>query len=315
MSTVLLTVAPVFGLILIGYLAGRSGYVSEAATKGVPEFVFKIAMPVLLFRTIGQAKLPDVPVLALLGGFFGAAAGTWLLATLANRLVLRRPPGDGAAIAMGATFSNSVMLGVPLCLSHFGAGAAPIVAVIIAFDTAIFWLWATLHLAAAEGNRSGALGDLAGQLARRLVTNPVILGCAAGLAWQVSGLVLPDSADRVVAMLAQAAVPGALCALGLTLATYGLAGQVPAVVVITLGKVVIMPVLAWVLVRYVFELSPLAAGVIVVLAAMPVGANAYLFAAAYDRAAAAVSGAIALSTPLSIVTLTVLLYLLGAPPV
>ncbi len=93
MTTVFATIAPVFGLILIGFLAGRSGYVSDAATRGVPEFVFKIAMPVLLFRTIGTATLPDVPVTALLGSFFAAATGTWALATLLSRWPLR-PPRD-----------------------------------------------------------------------------------------------------------------------------------------------------------------------------------------------------------------------------
>ena len=313
MSTVLLTVAPVFGLILIGYLAGRWGYVSEAAAKGVPEFIFRIAMPVLLFRTIGHATLPDVPVLALFGSFFGAAAGTWLLATLANRYVLRRPAGDGAAIGIGSAFSNSVMLGIPLCLSHFGGGAAPIVAAIIAFDTAVFWLAATLHLATVEGTERGSLQAALGQLLWRLVTNPIILGCAAGLIWQALGLRLPEIADRMVSMLAQAAVPGALCALGLTLASYGIAGQVPAVITIALLKVLVMPALAWVLVTQVFMLPPLASGVIMVLAAMPVGANAYLFAAAHDRGTAAVSGAIALSTLLSVATLTAILYVVGAP--
>ncbi len=313
MSTVLLTVAPVFGLILIGYLAGRSGYVSEAAAKGVPEFIFKIAMPVLLFRTIGHATLPDVPILALFGSFFGAAAGTWVLATLANHFVLRRPAGDGAAIAMSSVFSNSVMLGIPLCLSHFGTGAAPILAAIIAFDTAIFWLAATLHHATVEGSERQSLAVALRQMLWRLITNPIILGCAAGLIWQAFGWRLPEIADRIVSMLAQAAVPGALCALGLTLASYGLAGQVPAVISVTALKVLVMPALAWVLVTQVFVLPPLAAGIILVLAAMPVGANAYLFAANHDRATAAVSGAIALSTLLSIVTLTAILYVVGAP--
>jgi predicted permease len=101
--------------------------------------------------------------------------------------------------------------------------------------------------------------------------------------------------------------------MGLALNSYGLAGQTSAVTLMTLLKLVAMPAIAWTLAVHVFALSPLAAGVIVVLAAMPVGANAYLFAAAYDRAPGAVSGAIAVSTPLSLVTVSALLLLLGAP--
>ena len=126
MSDVLSTVVPVFGLIALGFAGGRSGYLSETAAKGLPEVIFKLAMPVLLFRTIGMAKLPDVPMLSLLGMFFGAAAGTWVLATLATWWPLRRTAADGSAIAMASVFSNSVMLGIPICISFFGTPAAPI---------------------------------------------------------------------------------------------------------------------------------------------------------------------------------------------
>jgi malonate transporter and related proteins len=102
-----------------------------------------------------------------------------------------------------------------------------------------------------------------------------------------------------------------LVAMGLALNSYGLAGQVPAVLVMTVLKMLVMPLAAYALAVYGFGLPPLAAGVVVVLAAMPVGANAYLFAAAYERQPGAVSGAIALSTPISLVTLSALLLLLG----
>lgn len=54
---------PVFGLIALGYAAGRSGYGSAAAAaaKALPEFVFRIAMPLMLFRTVGTAQFPIVP--------------------------------------------------------------------------------------------------------------------------------------------------------------------------------------------------------------------------------------------------------------
>jgi hypothetical protein len=311
--TVVMTVAPVFGLILIGYVAGRSGYVSQAASKGVPEFIFKVAMPVLLFRTIATSKLPDIPLLSIVGTFFGAAAGTWLLATIVTRFPLRRPATDAPALAMGATFSNSVMLGIPLCLAHFGPSAAPILAIIVATDTGLLWLSAILHHAMVESSRSRSVLHALADLAQRLLNNPIILGCIAGLAWQWAGLTLPTVPDRIIALLAQAAVPGALCALGLALASYGLKSETPAVLMVTVLKCFIMPALAWILMSQLIPLPPLAAGVILAVSAMPVGANAYLFAAAYDRAPAAVSGAIALSTLVSVFTLTLLLYWIGNP--
>ncbi len=92
MSSVIATIVPVFGLITLGFLAGRTGYLSEAAAKGLPEFVFRIAMPVMLFRTIGTAAAPAIAPSAILASFFGAAFVAWVLAAILARVPLRRPP-------------------------------------------------------------------------------------------------------------------------------------------------------------------------------------------------------------------------------
>jgi hypothetical protein len=306
------TIAPVFGLIALGFLAARSGYVSETAAKGLPEFVFKIAMPVMLFRTIGTAKLPDVPPSAILTVFFGGAAVTWVLATILGLRPLRRPAADGAAFGMAATFSNSVMMGIPICLAHFGPAAAPLLALVVLCDTPILWLAATLHLASVEGLKGRSFFGLIGSLAWRLATNPIILACAAGLAWQTASWQMPALANTIVTLLANAAVPGALVAIGLALAGYSLAGEMSAVAVIAALKLLVMPAAAYLIATQWLALPPLATGVVTLLAAMPVGANAYLFASAYERAPAAVSGSIALSTPLSLLTVSALLLLLPA---
>jgi malonate transporter and related proteins len=236
---------------------------------------------------------------------------TWLLTALLTRWPLQRSQGDGAAICMGATFANSVMLGIPIALQHFGPDAAPILALIVLFDTALLWLMGTLHLAASEGTGDKSLSALLGNLVWRLVTNPIILGCAAGLLWQISGWELPSVANTVVTMLANAAIPGALVALGMALNNFTLRDEGMPLLIITGMKLFVMPFIAYVLAIHVFQLPPLVAGVIILTAAMPVGGNAYLFATAYDRQIPAVSGSIALSTPLALLTLSALLLLIG----
>ena len=310
-STVLPTVIPVFGLIALGYLAGRSGYLSEAAVKGLPEFVFRIAMPIMLFRTIGQAQMPDAAPVMILVMFFGAAFITWALASILTGLVLRRPQADASTFGMASTFSNSVMMGLPIALSHYGAQAAPVIALIVLCDTAVLWLAAALYLAATDRVGAQTVGTVLTTVVRRVGTNPVILGCLAGLVWQMSSLAMPPLADRMVTMLAQAAIPGALVSLGLALNSYGLGGQLPAVAMITILKMLVMPTLAYIIGTHVLRLPPLDVGVVTILAAMPVGANAYLFAAANDRQPAAVSGSIAATTPLALLTVTALLIFLG----
>jgi malonate transporter and related proteins len=311
MNAVLSTVVPVFGLIAVGFFAGRTHYLSDAAIKGLPEFVFRIAMPVMLFRTIGTSAVPDAPAMSILAMFFSGALLVWVLMAVVTRVVLRRGQGDASGLCMASAFANSVMMGLPIALSHFGPKAAPVVALIALCDTAAMWFAATLHLAAAEGTGDQGLGVMVRSLLWRFATNPIILGCACGLLWRVAGVSMPPLADSMVTMLAQAAIPGALVALGLALNSYGLAGQMSAVSAITVMKMLVMPAAAWLVGTYVLGLPKLEVGVVTTLAAMPVGANAYLFAAAYDRQPAAVSGAIAATTPIALVTVSALLMLIG----
>jgi malonate transporter and related proteins len=317
MSSVIDTIVPVFGLIALGYAAGWTGYLSDAATKGLPEFVFRLAMPLMLFRTIGNARFPDVPPLKVLGAFFGAVLVVWLLMAMATRL-LGRSQADAAPQAMAATFSNSVMLGIPIAISHFGPEAAPYIALIVLTDVPLLWLFATSHLAIADGvagagQERGFRGAL-GAVVSRLVTNPIIIGCVAGLAWQLSGWTMPALADRMVSLIAAAAIPGALVTMGLAINSYSLAGQGVVVAVVVALKLVVKPLVAYALGTAVLGLPALAVAVVTLLAAMPVGSNAYLFAAAYKREEAAVSGAIALSTPLALATVTLLLFWLPGRP-
>ena len=322
MSVVLATILPVFGLIAIGYAAGRSGYLSPAAARGLPEFMFKVAMPALLFRTLGTARLPDVAPLGILATYFGAAGCTWLVATLSTRLLLRRPAADAPSISFGAAFSNGVMMGIPLCLSYFGERSTPVLALIVAFDVATLWTLAALQLAWAErvhGVGSDALQSSArlsrtlADVGMRLLLNPVILACILGLAWQAGGWPLPPLADRIIGLLAQASVPGALCALGLTLATFELKGQMATVALITTLKLLLMPALAWGIATHLLALDPTTAAILTVVAALPVGANAFLFASVHDKAAASVSGAVLVSVVLSLATTAGLLHFIGMP--
>jgi malonate transporter and related proteins len=311
MLSVLTTILPVFALIAIGYGAGRTGYISDAGVKGLPEFVFRIAMPVMLFRTIGSVKLPDIAPTVILLSFFCSVIITWGIAAALTHWPIQRGQSDAASIAMGATFANSVMLGIPICIAHFGQDAAPILALIVLFDTALLWLFGTLHLAISEETGDRSLSSTLGNLLWRLVTNPIILACAVGLLWQLTGWQLHSFADVIVTMLANAAIPGALVAMGLALNSFSLKGEGLAVIIITILKLLVMPLIAYLLAIHVFQLPKLAAAVVIVLAAMPVGGNAYLFAATYNRQIPAVSGAIALSTPLALITLSLLLYWLG----
>jgi len=312
MLEILNIVAPVFGLIGFGWLVIKSGYVSREAGRYLAEFAFKIAMPALLFRAaLHVGEMPSSPW-KLAAAYFLAAASVWLLSAVLTWYPLRRTQADGASIAMATTFSNSVMLGMPLALSAFGPQAAAPGALLITLDSPLLWIAATLHIEASRRTReSGSLLFALSKIITDLAKNPIILALLAGTAGRFIGLELPDVVDRFTKIVADGAVPAALMALGMSLATYKMSGQAPTLTVICLLKLFLFPALTFVFSVYVFDLPPLWTAIATLFAAMPVGANAYLFAERYRSATGSVSTSIAISTAIAIVTVSALLVWLS----
>ncbi len=318
MYDVILIVAPVFGLIVLGFLLSRQAIMSEEAGNGLAEFVFIVAVPALLFRMMVTADMPEgASPLAMWGSFYLAAALLWFVATLAARFLLRRSARDGAAIAMGSTFGNVVMLGIPLALDRFGPEAATPIAIIISISSPLFWSAATFHVELVTEREEVTWARQARELVLSLIKNPLILSLVAGLAWRATGLGLHPIPDKMISLLGQAAIPASLVALGLGLTAFRLQGQILTVAVICMLSLAVFPALVWVMAFHVFTLPPVWAGVAVLFAACPPGANAFLFASRYDAAKGSISAAVALGTVLSIVSVTILLILLSKqiPPV
>ena len=197
---------------------------------------------------------------------------------------------------MAAGFGNLALLGTPLALSHFGQQVAIPLGMILSIHAPILWFAAMLHREVSFHSSSFSIVRTAKELFRNLATNAIVLGLIAGSLWRFAGLGLHPIAGTMLDMLADASVPTALFALGVSLAGYSLKGSWSGMFALIGLKMVLMPVLVFLMVRFVVTIPPLWAQVAVLFAAMPTGANAFLFSQKNEEAVAAVSGAIALGT-------------------
>ena len=311
MSTVLI-VAPVFALIAAGYVAVLFRFVSETANKGISEFAFSIAIPALLFRTVVISEFPAVSAFHVWGAYYGSLALVWFAALLISRL-LRQEREDGPVFAIGAVYGNIVMLGIPLTLSALGSQAAGPMALILSVNTPLLWLCGTLQMAWTDRKRSGSAAALILPIVLDLARNPIMIALGLGLLWRLTGLGLHPVVDRTVELLAQAGPPTALIALGINLFRFEIRGAKLGIVAICALKLLAMPALAWILAQ-LLQLPPLVTAVVVLFAAMPTGANAYIFAIQYQRLVNPVSGSVALGTLLAAATLPVIVLLVTAVP-
>jgi predicted permease len=306
------TVLPVFGMIVLGYGFTKARIFDAAAGRGITLFVFNVAIPALLFKTVATMGPQQSAPWELWLAFFGGLAVTWVTAAVVSRGVPSLNFSGGAAASMAAGFGNLALLGTPLALAHFGQQVAIPLGMILSVHAPILWFAAMLHRALFQGSGSFSLLGTAKDLFRNLATNAIVLGLLAGSLWRLAGLGLHPVANSMLEMLADASVPTALFALGVSLAGYSLKGSWSGMFTLIALKMLLMPVLVFLMVRYVVSIPPLWAQVAVLFAAMPTGANAFLFSQRNEEAVAAVSGAITLGTALAALSASVLLYLMDA---
>lgn len=312
MSFVFSAAAPIFGLIALGYAAARWAWLSPAAGKALAEFAFVMAVPAILFRTMINADFGQTQPGAVLAGYFGTVAVLWAIGTAFSRIVLARPPEESTVFAMTASYSNLVLLGIPIALSAYGNAAAAPAAVIVSVQVAGLWLAACLHLSVVSPRaRAGSL-ELVKTVARDFARNPIVVAILVGGAWRLTGIGIHPALDRGLAMLAQAGVPTALLAVGFSIAAFRFGGEVKALVASMLLKNAVMPIVAWVVAVHVLELSRIAAIVVILFSAMPTGTATYLFATRNAIALETTSASVGLSTGMSMLTIPIVLLLLGS---
>lgn len=307
-AAILASVAPIFGIILLGWLAARLRAFDEAATRGLSLFAFNVAIPVMLLRTLAQADLPPRPEWALVLTYFACTGINFAVAALLARGLLGRRGAEPALFGIAGAFSNVAVLGVPVILQTYGPDAAVPLSLLLAFHSATIF---TLTTIVAEIGLGGQLAPtvLLRNIGRGLVTNPMLWGIAAGVVLGISHLRLPFVLDRMAELLAAASLPAALFALGANLSRFRLLGGLGVATGLALLKLVLQPLLVAAAVHLV-GLSPMAQSVAVTVAALPTGINAYLFAVRYQAAVAESSSTILVSTLLSILTLGALMALL-----
>lgn len=309
MQAVLEIVLPVFGLVLAGWALARTRVLTPDGVRGLSNFVFYIAIPTLLFRTMARGAIPANVEWGIVLSYFGGCFALFAATAGVGRLAFRLRLDEGAVLAMGATFSNTVLLGVPLVLAAFGEdGLLPIMLIVAFHSTTLIPL--TTMVAEAE-RRQGGGARLVAATFKSLAQNPIIVALAIGLAWGFWTPGLPAPVDRFAQLLAGAAAPCALFALGATLAGYRISGALPASLTMAALKLVGHPALVWLLAMSVFAIEPMWAAIATITAALPIGANVFVLAQKYDAYVPQSTSATLISTAASVVTVSILLTLLA----
>ncbi len=299
MSAILLQTAPFFVLIALGYGAGRAGAFGPEATAALTRFVFYFALPALLFRFAASLDLGALWSPSFVAAYLSGSFAVWGLA-LGVAAIRRIPPAIAAMEAQCAVVGNVGFLGIPMLALLLGEGAVGPVVMVLATDLIVFGSLIVIAVVAARGGRVSP--RLLGRVLAGLLRNPMIVAIALGLAWSALALPVPGPAAEVLALLGAAATPGALFAIGASLAALS-AERFAVPAWLSACKLGLHPA-AVALAAWGFAVEPTAASVMIAAAALPVGGNVYILAAQYGVAPGRVSASILISTAASVATVT-----------
>ncbi len=312
-NPVISALLPVVVLIAIGFISGRAGWIRPEASKDLSNLVFMVLTPALLFRTMSTVHVEQLDFKPV--AMYFVAAVLLFAAVLVWQGFTRR----AAVLALAATFSNTVMIGVPLVALAYGQAGLVMLFTLISVHALVLLTLATIMLELAVAREAAASGEQAGQhmaltilaAVRNGIFHPVPLPIMVGLLFAQTGWVLPEIVDKPLALLGNAFGPIALVLVGVTLTQVRVGADLKGALGLALIKNVAFPALVAGL-SWSLGLSGLALSVMIVAASMPIGANVFLFSQRYQVAQELVTASVAVSTLLAMLTVSLVMALLGA---
>ena len=309
---VLSSLLPVVLLIAIGFIAGRAGWIRAEATKDLSNLVFMLLTPALLFRTMSTVHVQQLNFKPV--AMYFVAAFLLFGAMLAWRGLTRR----ATVLALAATFSNTLAIGAPLVALAYGEAGLITLFTLISVHALVLLTFATVVLELAVAREEAATGGGGGRQMLRTVLgamrngviHPVPLPIIVGLLFAQTGLVLPAVVERPLQLLGNAFGPLALVRVGVTLTHVRVGAQLKGAIGLSLVKNLVFPALVAAL-SAALGLSGLPLTVMVVAAALPIGANVFMFSQKYEVAQDLVTASLAVSTAAGLLTISLVMALLG----
>ena len=311
MLDVFLKTLPFFLLIGTGYVAAATRFFSDSAAAALTRFVFYFALSSMLFRFSANLSFGEVFDLRFLGVYLWGTAFVYLIA---NAVALWRaiPLEEAAVEAQCAVIGNIGFLGIPMLALLLGEQAVGYIMMMLAVDLLIF---GSLIVILITGSRDGRMSwRILNTIGRGLISNPMLVSIFLGFLWSGLGLPIPGPINEFLAILGAAATPGALFAIGASLASKS-AERVSVAGWLSFCKLVLHPAFIALGALVIWPIEPYAAAVMIASAALPTAGNIFILAQHYAVAPQRVSATILVSTAISVVTVSlVIAWVAVAPP-
>ena len=307
MGDILSLTIPFFGIILLGAFSRSSGFFDEQAGRILARFAFFVVLPAFMFVSITSAPVSEVANPHFILRYEAVTIIIFGLGIVFATRILRLTGRSSGIFALNATYPNYGYIGVPLAILAFGEGAVVPMSLILVCDSIMLLLLTAIFT---RDKGSGDLSSALVQMLRSMSRNPLLLSVLTGFIFSASGLTLPQMPIFFLDMLAGAAAPTALFALGITLVGQPIRSARAELGTITILKLVIHPLLMAAVMLTMPGLDMLWIQTAILFACLPVAANVFALSEFYQAYSGRTATSIMLTTLIASVSVPATLYAL-----
>ncbi|MEJ6022367.1 AEC family transporter [Ramlibacter sp. PS4R-6] len=300
---------PVIAMTAVGFGAGRIGWLGPTRVRWLSRIVFVVLAPALLFRTMSRVNLAGLDFKPV-GAYFIAVA-----VIFGGTLALRGFNRRAAVLALANTYSNNVMIGIPLVALAYGQTGLVALFTLVSVHALVLLTTATIVLELALLREDPGASDRSTPhtvllAVRNSIIHPVPLPIIAGLLFSAAGLALPPAVDLPLQWLGWVFGPLALLMVGASLAATRFGTAWRAGLELALAKNLLHPI-AVALIAGWLAIGRVEFNVMVLSAALPIGANVFLFSQRYGVAQEEITAGVAISTLLAVPSVALVMALLS----
>ncbi len=305
MITTLNAIAPIFLVILIGYILFRTAVVGEQVWSAIEHICFYLLLPFLIIRTLSRANLGDIPLLDFMTVLVVAIFGMSILLILAYSLVRGRYPTSGpsfTSLFQGATrFHGFVALAIigPL----YGDSGVALAALALAVMVPLLNIMSVIILSV-YGNSEQTANIR--QVMLRIVKNPLIVACILGLAFNWTGV--PDIVFDTIVIIGNGGLGLALLAVGAGMRLDQAAQDKLLVFIGVFVRLVGMPLIV-IAMAWLVGLEGIPRTIAIIAGAVPTAASSYVMARKMGGNAELMSNIVTFQIIASFVTLPFFIHI------
>ena len=296
---------PIFLLMVLGYIFNKLGLIDDAFASKMNKFVFLVPLPVLLFEDLSTVDFAQVWNLKFVLFCFAVTLICIIIAALVS--FLWRDKSIQGEFIQASYRSSAALLGIAFIQNIYGdAGMAPLM---IIGSVPLYNIMAVVVLSFFQPERKKLDKEVWMTTLKGIITNPIILGIAAGLVWSALKLPVPSILEKTVSDIGATATPLGLMAMGASFDLKKAFGKAKPAVTASVMKLVLfaamfLPLAVWM----GFRQEELVAILVMLSSATTV--SCYVMARNMGHEGVLTSSVVMLTTQFSAFTLTGWLYIL-----